>query len=552
MINRLAAWFAALALLVLAGCGGHAVAPTDKAAIERIVHDYILAHPEIIPEAINGMQSRDVAKLLRDNRAEVETPFPGAVAGNPHGDVTLVEFFDYACPYCRAAHADVQRLIATDPYLRVVYRDFPVLSEGSGEAALAALSAAKQGKYAAFHDRMFETPGKVERERIVALVRAAGLDERRTAADFTDPRLKAEIKKNIDLGRALGLTGTPDLHRRRPHPVGRGRLRQACRGDRGGARRGGAVRRGRWRGASGQRDRRMTPAFDVALALRRIATVFWHDFAAIVVLGFGMVTLPQVALALAGTHSGSTVVATFGGMLRVLYVVIVSHGALARLRGKPLAPHDFARAGLAASPRAIGTGLLLGAGAVLVLVGLLLAGLAREAMLIRIAMVAAACAAAVIVAPAIPLALVTRAAPLAAVAAAARLTRGRRGGIAVVLGLVALTIVPARLVVAATVYGLGREPRPRRRDRCNDDAGEPGTVAAGAVRPAGVGIGCRSAGGGVRGAAGGVGASRRKPRRRTGSAVKVRRTAGRAERKSVIGGRRDGAFLHQSRAAYRL
>lgn len=197
------------ALLLLAGCGGQKVAPTDKAAVERIVHDYLITHPEIIPEAINGMQSRDVARLLKSNRAEVETPFPGAIAGNSQGDVTLVEFFDYACPYCRAAHGDIKRLVATDPKLRVVYREFPVLSEASGEAALAALSAAKQGRYAAFHDRMFETAGKVERERTVALVRAAGLDEHRTAVDLANPSLKAEIKRNLGLGRALGLTGTP-------------------------------------------------------------------------------------------------------------------------------------------------------------------------------------------------------------------------------------------------------------------------------------------------------------------------------------------------------
>lgn len=211
MINGLRA--AAVCALVLASCGaGDPVARVDtrdKAAIEAIVHDYILAHPEIIPEAINGMQSRDVARLLKSNRAEIETPFAGAVAGNPKGDVTLVEFFDYACPYCRAAHADIVKLVAADPRLRVVYRDFPVLSEASGEAALAALSAAKQGKYLSFHDRMFETPGKVDHERTIALVRAAGLNETRTAADLTSAALKTEIKKNLDLGRALGITGTP-------------------------------------------------------------------------------------------------------------------------------------------------------------------------------------------------------------------------------------------------------------------------------------------------------------------------------------------------------
>jgi protein-disulfide isomerase len=206
---------AALALVLVASCGAGDPAARidtkDRAAIEAIVRDYILKHPEIIPEAINGMQSRDIAKLLASNRAEIETPFPGAIAGNPKGDVTLVEFFDYACPYCRAAQADVAKLVADDPKLRVVYRDFPVLSEASGDAAMASLSAASQGKYLAFHDRMFDTSGKVDRERTIAMVRAAGLNELRTAKDLTSPALKAVIAKNIDLGRALGLTGTPSF-----------------------------------------------------------------------------------------------------------------------------------------------------------------------------------------------------------------------------------------------------------------------------------------------------------------------------------------------------
>ena len=181
----------------------------NKAAIERIVRNYILEHPEIIPEAINGMQSREVTKLLASNRKEIETPFPGAIAGNAKGDVSVVVFFDYACPFCKQGHADVQKLAAADPGVRVVYRDFPVLSPASDEAAMAALSAANQGRYERFHNAMFEAPGKVSHERTVQMVRTAGLNEVRTAKDLTAAPLKAEIKKNIDLGRALGLTGTP-------------------------------------------------------------------------------------------------------------------------------------------------------------------------------------------------------------------------------------------------------------------------------------------------------------------------------------------------------
>jgi protein-disulfide isomerase len=207
-----------LAAIVAAGIGGAvlaagtapaAVAAGDRAAIEKIVHDYIMAHPEIIPEAMARMQNREVEKLLASNRKEIQTPFAGAMAGNPKGDVTLVVFFDFACPYCRQGHADVAQLIAGDPNVRVVFRDFPVLSPASDEAAMAALSAAQQGRYQKFHDAMFETPGKVTHERTVAIVRTAGLDEMKTAKDLNSPALKAEIKKNLDLGRALGLTGTP-------------------------------------------------------------------------------------------------------------------------------------------------------------------------------------------------------------------------------------------------------------------------------------------------------------------------------------------------------
>jgi protein-disulfide isomerase len=208
------AW--AIVGVLLAGVAGAALAAgtgaapaSDKAAIEKIVRDYILAHPEIIPEAMNRLQTREVTRLLDSNRKEIETPFAGAVAGNPKGDVSVVVFFDYACPYCKQGHADIQKLVASDPGLRVVYRDFPVLSPASEEAAMASLSAAQQGQYQRFHNAMFESPGKVSHERTVAMVRTAGLNEMKTAKDLDAPALKAEIKKNLELGRALGLTGTP-------------------------------------------------------------------------------------------------------------------------------------------------------------------------------------------------------------------------------------------------------------------------------------------------------------------------------------------------------
>lgn len=207
-----------LAALVAAGIGGAVLAqnaapseatPEGRAAIEKIVRDYILANPEIIPEAMTRLQSREASRLLASNRTEIETPFAGAWAGNAKGDVTLVVFSDYACPYCKKGAKDVARLVGEDKGLWVVFRDFPVLSPASEEAAMAALSAAQQGRYVAFHDALFEGPGKLSHERIIATVRSTGLDERRTAKSLVAPELQAEVRRNLELGRALGLTGTP-------------------------------------------------------------------------------------------------------------------------------------------------------------------------------------------------------------------------------------------------------------------------------------------------------------------------------------------------------
>jgi protein-disulfide isomerase len=188
---------------------GQSGARPDRAEIEAIVRDYILNHPEIIPEAVARLEQAEARKALASNRAALDTPFPGATAGNPNGDVKLVVFFDYACPYCRQGHADVARLVREDPKLMVIYRDFPVLSPASTEAAMASLSAATQGQYRKFHDAMFESPGRVSLARTMGIVKGVGLSEDKVTADLKNAALKAEVDKNLVLGRDLGLTGTP-------------------------------------------------------------------------------------------------------------------------------------------------------------------------------------------------------------------------------------------------------------------------------------------------------------------------------------------------------
>jgi protein-disulfide isomerase len=207
---------AALALVLAAAAAlfwwrpwASAPSPAERAQIEAVVHDYLLAHPEILPQAIQKLQERQVAQIIEENRDAIETPFGSAWAGAKDADVVLVEFFDYNCPYCRLSYPDVERLLKEDSKLKVVYRDFPVLGEASREAALASLSAAEQGRYKAFYDRMFTNEARLSTEKTVATVRAAKLDEAKTAADMKSDRLKPEIQRNLALGQALGISGTP-------------------------------------------------------------------------------------------------------------------------------------------------------------------------------------------------------------------------------------------------------------------------------------------------------------------------------------------------------
>lgn len=181
----------------------------DRAALQKIVRDTIMDNPEIIPQAINRMQEREVEKLLASNRQAIETPFAGAWTGNRDGDVVLVEFFDFNCPYCRQSTKDVEKLLQADPNVKVVFRDMPVLGPESERFAMAALSAARQGKYPQFYRAAFAGQGPLSEGRLIAAVRAAGLDEKKVVADLNDKELRQQVQQNLGLGRALGLTGTP-------------------------------------------------------------------------------------------------------------------------------------------------------------------------------------------------------------------------------------------------------------------------------------------------------------------------------------------------------
>jgi len=163
---------------------------------------FLLDNPDMLPQMVEAYEAQEAEKRLAEMGDEVFTSFPGVVLGNPQGTKVLVEFTDYNCPYCEASLKDVNRLVAEDPNLKVVVREWPIF-EGSDVASRMALAAGLQGKYRAFHDAMFQL-GDVN-----AAAKAAGLDMARAEADAASDAVTAEIANNLELARALGFTGTP-------------------------------------------------------------------------------------------------------------------------------------------------------------------------------------------------------------------------------------------------------------------------------------------------------------------------------------------------------
>ena len=170
--------------------------------------EYLLAHPEVLPEAMDVLQQRDMVAKIEPLRDELETPFPGAVMGNPQGTITLVEFTDYACSFCRQSLADVEALIAANPQLRVVMREYPILSEGSADAARMALAAAAQGRYVAFHNAMFAADGPSP-ENIAAAARTAGVDLAAARTAIARGDYEGQLQNNLFLAQSMGFSGTP-------------------------------------------------------------------------------------------------------------------------------------------------------------------------------------------------------------------------------------------------------------------------------------------------------------------------------------------------------
>jgi len=185
-------------------------------AVEALVRQYILDHPEVVVEALQRYeQQQQAAEAARQAAAVAElgdqlTADPrDPVLGNPQGDVTLVEFFDYRCPYCKRVTATLAQLIDEDPQLRVVMKEFPILSQESVQAAKAAMAAERQGKYEAFHFALMEGGGGFTDEEILAVAEQVGLDSGALESAMQDSEIEAVLRNNHALAEKIGITGTP-------------------------------------------------------------------------------------------------------------------------------------------------------------------------------------------------------------------------------------------------------------------------------------------------------------------------------------------------------
>ena len=193
-----------------------AFSPEQKKELEAIIKDILMNNPEILMEAqtaletkMEKIQSERMAVAIKDNSAEIFRPAASPVVGNSNGDVTVIEFFDYNCGYCKKALPDVARLIDKDRKVKLIPKEFPILAKGSEEASRVALAAKAQGKYWEFHRAMLESQGQANEASALRIAEKLGLDMARLKKDMASPEVKKEIDDTRKLAAKLGIQGTP-------------------------------------------------------------------------------------------------------------------------------------------------------------------------------------------------------------------------------------------------------------------------------------------------------------------------------------------------------
>lgn len=194
------------------------ITPENRAEFEKIIHDYILNNPQIVLEAVQKLREQQhAAKTVADrdlvlaNEKQILSDPTSPVGGNPKGDVTVVEFFDYRCSVCRSVHPLVTKLMETDANIRRVYKEWPILGPNSVVAARAAIASRKQGRYLAFHDALMESKTNLDEAAIMRVAKSVGLDTDRLSRDMKSPEVDKVLRENFKLAERLNLNGTPSF-----------------------------------------------------------------------------------------------------------------------------------------------------------------------------------------------------------------------------------------------------------------------------------------------------------------------------------------------------
>lgn len=210
----------ALAALVAVGAppaaDAQSLSPQQRQEVEAVLRDYLKRNPEFLIEVLQAAEEKQQAgqmarardTIVAERQALARNP-ADPVGGNPKGDVTIVEFFDYRCPYCKQVKPIVEQVLNQDRNVRVVYKEFPILGRDSVYASRAALAAKKQDKYLQFHHALMAFRGQLGEESVMTVARQTGLDVERLKRDMQDPAIEQIITANRDLAERIGIRGTP-------------------------------------------------------------------------------------------------------------------------------------------------------------------------------------------------------------------------------------------------------------------------------------------------------------------------------------------------------
>jgi protein-disulfide isomerase len=220
-MNNLFRIFSTAALLTLVGVpafSADSLSEGQKKDVEDVIQNYLLDHPEIITKAMEVLQTRKREAEGRESKAALTAQRSrlfddptSPVSGNPDGDITLIEFFDYRCGVCKRVHPIVDELMKGDPKIRRVYKEWPILGPDSVIAARAALASHKQGKYFAFHNALMEARSRLNRDVIMRIAKRVGIDTTQLARDMESPEIARILQENYALAQALKLNGTPSF-----------------------------------------------------------------------------------------------------------------------------------------------------------------------------------------------------------------------------------------------------------------------------------------------------------------------------------------------------